>query len=137
MDVPKKREFIKLKDIERFTVKESHGYKWKMWDEQTKKMLVSDGYQEGHSKRYSFVVDGGNLELSSSQVGQMLEGVFEGGTSDVRGKTFSVRTNGKTGKEIRYWINPVFDVQPPLKKVEPPKEDEPPVEAYAKDLPFN
>ena len=101
--------FVKLKDISEFQVLDSRGYKWKNWDGE--KYVTSDTYEKGFQKKYSFVTDKGILEISTAQLGQMLEGVFEQGKSNVINKRFSVKTNGQTGKEIRYFINPVRDQQ--------------------------
>ena len=49
--------------------------------------------------------------MSQGQLGQMLEGVFKDGVADVNGRYFSVKTNGKTGMDIRYYINPVKSPQ--------------------------
>ena len=101
--------FVKLKDISEFQVLDSRGYKWKNWDGE--KYVTSDTYEKGFQKKYSFVTDIGILEISTAQLGQMLEGVFEQGKSNVINKRFYVKTNGQTGKEIRYFINPVRDQQ--------------------------
>lgn len=109
-------KFVKLSSLVGggFTVDKYNGYSFKKWD--GTKMLTAQSYVEGYKKSYSFDTDKGQLDLSSAQLGQALEGVFKDGTSTIVGRTFSVKSNGKTGMEIRYWINPA-------QREEPPKQD--------------
>ena len=102
-------DYIKLSSLvgSNFRVEEVGGYTWKMWSEESSTMLTSETYVEGYRKLYSVTTNKGLLDMSSSQVGQMLEGVVKAGKADLVGKTFAVKSNGKTGKEIRYWLNPV------------------------------
>ena len=44
--------------------------------------------------------------MSDYQFGQMLAGCFSDKGSVIVGKTFEVKSNGKDGKDIRYFINP-------------------------------
>lgn len=74
-------------------------------------MHVSDTYQEGHRKIYTLETDKGTLDVSQSQMGNLLEGVVVEGNADIIGKTYSVKSNGKTGMEIRYFINPVRELK--------------------------
>jgi hypothetical protein len=102
-------EYIKLKDLidGEFTVEKVWGFKWKKWDPEANKMLVSDEYEKDFRKIYGITTDKGSLDVSSSQFASMLEGVSEGGQADVVGKSYTVKSNGQTGMEIRYYINPV------------------------------
>lgn len=97
--------FVKLSELQQFTVKEYKGFKWKLWDNQNKKMLTSDTYQQGYRKTHQLEVDKGTLDVSSSQIGSMLESCLQNGQSNILNKTFNVKTNGKQGLEIRYYIN--------------------------------
>lgn len=101
-------KFVKLSSLVGggFTVDKYNGYSFKKWDTEQNKMLTAQSYVEGYKKSYSFDTDKGQLDLSSAQLGQALEGVFKDGTSTIVGRTFSVKSNGKTGMEIRYYINP-------------------------------
>lgn len=90
------------KDI---TVVATKGYKFKMYD--NGEWRESDTWQQGYTKKYRLELSDAMLEVSAAQLGQMLEGVFKDGVSDIRGTTFHVKSNGKEGKEIRYYINPV------------------------------
>lgn len=114
--------FVKLSDLvdNTFTVEKAGGYNFKMWDNENRKMLISDKYVQGYRKIYTFTTDKGVLDLSSSQVGALLEAVYQQGAADLNGKSFEVKSNGKTGMDIRYFFNPVkLD-----KKAEPEEEDD-------------
>lgn len=109
-------KFVKLSSLVGggFTVDKYNGYSFKKWDTEQNKMLTAQSYVEGYKKSYSFDTDKGQLDLSSAQLGQALEGVFKDGKSEIIGRTFSVKSNGKSGMEIRYYINPAQrDVEPP------------------------
>lgn len=101
-------KFVKLSSLVGggFTVDKYNGYSFKKWDTEQNKMLTAQSYVDGYKKSYSFDTDKGQLDLSSAQLGQALEGVFKDGTSTIVGRTFAVKSNGKTGMEIRYYINP-------------------------------
>lgn len=105
------KKFTKLSELvdNTFTVEKIWGYKFKLWDNELKKMLVSETYEKGYRKIYSVDTSEGSLDLSASQLGQMLESVFKNGSSELTGRTFSVKSNGKTGMDIRYYINPTKD----------------------------
>jgi len=90
-----------------FTVEKAGGFQWKRWDNESKKMLISEQYQEGFQKKYTIDTDKGRLDLGSGQLSSLLEGFYSKGVSDINGKTFSVKSNGKTGMDIRYYLNPV------------------------------
>ena len=103
------KSFTKLSSLvdDEFTVEKVWGYKWKMWDTTQNKMLVSDNWEKGYQKRWDVDTDKGKLDISQSQMGNMLEGVCHAGNAYINGCTFSVKSNGKTGMEIRYYLNPV------------------------------
>lgn len=103
--------YLKLTDGVTFTVKEAGGFQWKKWDSATSKMLTSETYQEGYSKKYTVSTDKGTLDASSDQLRQMLEGGYANGQANIIGLTYNVRTNGKTGVEVRYYINPAREVK--------------------------
>ena len=98
--------FAKLSQLSQFTVKEFKGSTWKKYDEVNKKMLVSPSYQQGYSLRFTLETEHGTLDISKSNMGELLVGVQQGGKADIVGQTYSVKTNGKTGMEIRYFLNP-------------------------------
>lgn len=101
--------FTKLKDLidQDFTIEEVQGFKYKMWSDADKRMVVSDGPKEGHRKVYQVQTDKGLMDLSTFQIGNLLECVFEDGSATLIGRTFHVKSNGKTGKEIFYFFNEV------------------------------
>ena len=111
--------------------------KWtyKKWDAVNSKMLTSEKYQEDFRKVYTVDTDQGIIDISSSQMGQMLEGVSIDGASDINRKTFKVKSNGKTGKEIRYFINPVFNSDT-VKVEHTTTEQAQPSKEIEDDLPF-
>lgn len=94
------------------TIESVQGFQWKMWDSVNNKMLVSDSWQKDYQKRYQVITDKGKIDMSQSQMANMLEGVCHAGVSDINNCTFSVKSNGKTGKEIRYWLTPIRTPKP-------------------------
>lgn len=102
-------DYVKLKDLvdRTFQVKEVKGYTFKKWDTTENRMLNSDRWMEGYSKKWQVETDKGQLDLGSGQMGTILESVHKGGKSDINGRIFQVKSNGKTGMEIRYFFNPV------------------------------
>lgn len=102
-------DFIKMSNLvnEDITIESVLGFQWKLWDNANNKMLVSDNWQKDYQKRWQVVTDKGQVDMSQSQMANMLEGVAHAGKSDIIGCTFNVKSNGKPGKEIRYWINAV------------------------------
>ena len=129
-------EFVKLGSLvnSQFTVTKAEGYVWKMYDPQQGKFLTSESWQEGYQKRYKVETDKGILELSQSQMSQLLEAVVVQGKADVNGETYNVKSNGKTGKDIRYFLNKakreeVKSIQDPEVKAKL-EAQRPPVENY-------
>lgn len=102
-------KFEKLSNLvgQEITIESVGMFQWKLWDNQNNKMLVSDSWQKDYQKRYPVTTDKGQIDMSQSQVANMLEGVSHAGKSDINGCTFNVKSNGKTGKEIRYFLNAV------------------------------
>ena len=123
-------DFAKLSDLvgDRFKVEKVWGYKWKKWDNDAKKMLVSDTWTEGYRKVYDVDTDKGKLDLGTGQIGSLLEAVFYNGAADLNGATFEVKSNGKTGMDIRYYFNVV--------KKEEVKETKEVEDVTEEDLPF-
>jgi len=115
-------DFIKMSQLvgDSFTVEKVVKYSFKMWDPVAKTMLVSDTYVADHRKVYTVETSKGILDISATQFGNMLESVSRDGRADIVHRTFSVKSNGKTGQEIRYYINPVRDA--PVAPQPVPKE---------------
>jgi hypothetical protein len=108
------KKFIKLSDMvdDTFTVEEAYGYQWKKWDAESRKMLTSERYEQGFSKIYDIVTDKGKLSLRQGQLAQMLEAGYSKGVANIIGVTFHVKSNGKSGMDIRYFINKAREQAP-------------------------
>lgn len=102
------KKFVKLSDLvgERFTIVKVGKFTYKKWDNENRKMLVSDTWVNGYNKVYQVETDKGYVDMSSSKIGEMLESVSKFGESSIVGRVFNVKSNGKTGMDIRYFINP-------------------------------
>lgn len=122
------RAFVKLKDLidSTFEVLEVPGFSYKFWDNDNRKMLVSEIYLDGYRKLYQVKTNKGQLDLGSGQLGNLLEATFYKGESNLINKTFEVTSNGKSGIDIRYYFK-VLKNQPKLEK----PVDQPPAESYS------
>lgn len=107
------KKFTKLSELvdNDFTVERAYGYQFKMWDATAKRMLVSETYEQGYRKIYSLDTDKGKLDLGSGQLSSLLEATYKNGKADINGVTFHVKSNGKTGMDIRYYFNKVRDAE--------------------------
>lgn len=105
------KSFVKLSNLvdDEFTVERVYEPKWKLWSQGESRMLVSESPQKGYRKVYGVVTDKGIIDLGAGQLGNLLEGVAYNGKADIINRTFTVKSNGKTGMEIRYWLNPKPD----------------------------
>jgi hypothetical protein len=115
------KKYIKMSDLvdKEFTVEKVWPFKWKMWDNVAKTMLTSDTYVKDHRKVYGVVTDMGTVDMSATNLGSMLEGTSKEGSANIIGKTFYLKSNGKTGIDIRYFINPVFKKEPVVENTDP------------------
>lgn len=106
-----KPKYTKLSALvgDTFTVEKAYGWQYKKWDAQSSRMLLSETYQEGFKKVYSLDTDKGKLDVGSGQLGNLLESVYKNGQANIVGRTFSVKSNGKTGMDIRYYLNATKD----------------------------
>ena len=111
-------DYTKLSALvgETFTVERVWGYKFKKWNNEEKKMEVSDHWQEGYRKIYEVDTDKGKLDLSAGQMGQILEAVVQNGLADMNLRTIEVKSNGKTGMDIRYYFNARPESKPEKKE---------------------
>lgn len=107
-------DFTKLSALvdDTFTVEEAYGYQFKKWDAEAKRMLTSEKWQEGFRKIYSLKTDKGTLDIGPGQLGSLLQEVYRKGVADINGVTFHVKSNGKTGMDIRYFFNVARDTAP-------------------------
>lgn len=107
------RKYTKLGDLvgRTFTVEKVWGYDWKMWDNTNKKMLRSDKWEKGYQKKWQVVTNHGQMDLGTGQFSSLLEATYNAkeDNSSLVGKKFEVKSNGKTGMEIRYFLNLVRD----------------------------
>lgn len=128
------KKFVKLSSLvnDTFTVKEMGGYTFKLWDNEQRKMLTSDTYVKGYRKIYTAETDKGTLDLGAGQLGNLLEAVFTKGKADLIGKTFEVKSNGKSGLDIRYFFNVKKNIEPGYEQ-EPVDVNEP---INLDDIPF-
>lgn len=103
------QNFVKLSSLvnDDFVIEKVAGYSFKKWDNEAKKMLTSDTYQEGYRKVYGVDTNKGKLDLGTGQIGSLFEAVQHAGKADLIGVRFAVKSNGKTGMDIRYYFNPV------------------------------
>jgi hypothetical protein len=127
-----KAKYTKMSDLVggQFKVTACGGYKWKKWDTESNRMVVSEKYEKGFQKRYPLETDKGLLDVSASQLGAMYEGASDLGRSNIVGRSFTVKSNGKTGMEIRYYLNPVWE-EPTINIEEPINLDD--VPGFAQD----
>lgn len=106
--MPEDTQYTSLKALtdDSFTVKSvDKDVIYKKWDDAEKKYVTSDGPEKGFSKKYVVQTDKGQLELGIQQFGSLLEATFSDGKADVNNKTFEVKSNGKTGIDVRYFLN--------------------------------
>lgn len=96
--------YIKLADKLCFTVQKVLGFKYKMWDGVG--MVIKDEWFEGSTKKWQVETEKGVLDLSNSQLSSCLITTFDAQTmtAKLQGARFEVKTNGQTGKEIRYFF---------------------------------
>lgn len=108
------KKYTKLSDLvgSTFTVEKAWGYSWKKWDAESKRMLLAEKYEEGYSKVYSLETDQGKLDVRAGQLSSLLEATYDKGSANIVGRTFQVKSNGKTGMDIRYYFNAARDTAP-------------------------
>lgn len=102
------KKFVKMSDLvgDQFTVDSVGKFVYKKWDNENRKMLISETWEQGYQKVYPVNTDKGTVDMNSGKMGEMLESVSRDGQSTIIGRTFNVKSNGKTGMEIRYFLNP-------------------------------
>lgn len=102
------KKYTKLSDLVNgdFTILKVWGFKYKSWDNATSRMISEDQWFEGSRKMYQVDTDKGKLDLSESQLGSLFVKVQRQGKSDVNNLKVIVKSNGKSGLDIRYYLNP-------------------------------
>lgn len=96
-----------------FTIQSVRGYRFKAWNNESKKMISEDSWFEGSRKIYELDTNKGKLDLSESQLGTILVKCSHGGRADVNNVRVAVKSNGKSGIDIRYYFNPLKQEKPP------------------------
>lgn len=100
------KQFKKLAEIKSFTIEKIVKAYFERWNETEGKYEKSETWQEGFTPKWLIETMDFMLPLSKDQVSQALMASFKlDGTSNIIGKSYQVKTNGKTGKEIRYFLN--------------------------------
>jgi len=109
------RQYTKLSNLvdQTFSVTDVYGYNWQSWDNAENRMVKSNEWQKGFTKKWQVNTNKGHLDLGSGQMGTLLEAIYDpkSGGSALVGQTFQVKSNGKTGMEIRYYFNPVREME--------------------------
>lgn len=102
------KKYTSLKELvnSSFTINKIWGYNFKKWDNESKRMISEDKWFEGSRKMYQVDTDKGKLDLSETQLGLLFVKVQHAGKSDVNNLTVDVKSNGKSGIDIRYYLNP-------------------------------
>jgi hypothetical protein len=111
-------KYVKLSALvdSEFTINKVNGYKYQAWDAQNNRMISEDDWFKDSKKVYAVDTDKGQLNLSESQLGTIFVKIQHAGQSDVNGCTVAVKSNGKSGIDIRYYLNP--------QKVQPSQQSE-------------
>jgi hypothetical protein len=114
-----KTQYTSLKQLvdSEFTVEKVYGYQWKKYDPESKRMIISEKWEKDYNKVYGIVSDKGTLDVSAGKLGEMLEKASKHGEANILGKTFSVKSNGKEGMDIRYYLNLVSTPSAPTTQV--------------------
>jgi len=100
------KPFKKISEIKSFTIDKIVKAYFERWNDNEKKYEKSDIWQEGFTPKWLIETPDYYLPLSKDQVSQVLMASFKlDGSSNIIGKSYLVKTNGKTGKEIRYFLN--------------------------------
>jgi len=110
------KSYVKLSELvdKDFTVLSVKGFTFKRWNNEERKMEVSDEWKEGFSKKYLVETDKGMLDMGTGQLASLLEAVFYNGVADINGQRFKVKSNGKSGMDIRYFFNRITEKNIPM-----------------------
>lgn len=97
--------YVKLSGVTEFLLEEILGTEYFAWDATINKPKRSQDWFEGAQKKYNLATDKGQMSVSQGQFSQILLAAFDGNSSDPVGKTYTVKTNGKSGLDLRYFID--------------------------------
>ena len=97
---------MKLSETKSFTLTSVYAPKFKKWNNEERKYEESTTPKSGFKKVYTCKVGEEYLDLSENQMALVLLSVFDTGTmcADLEGREITVKTNGKTGMDIRYFF---------------------------------
>lgn len=126
--------YVKLSELvdATFTPEKVWGYQYQVWNNTEKSMkrfqqwneakqyCVDNGIATGPRKTYGLETDKGKLTLSANQLASCLEAVVKDGVANLVGRTIQVKSNGQSGKDIRYF----FNAMPEEQQEETPTDDE-------------
>ena len=122
-------DFIKMSNLvgSQFIFKSILKGQFKKWDDVEKKMLTRDTWDAGYRFVITVETDKGQLDIGEGQLGMILKAFFDKDTctSNIKNGIVEVKSNGKTGMDIRYFFNnkgydtgnPEAPVQEPEKEV--------------------
>lgn len=98
-------KYAKIGSVSEFTILKPVKSYWFKWDAANKKALKSEKWEAGYTQKFDIDTDMGIISFSRDQLQQMFFAARKGLTSDINHKRFGVKTNGKQGIEVRYFLN--------------------------------
>lgn len=102
-------DFIKMSNLvgSQFVFKSILKGQFKKWDDENKTMLTRDTWDAGYRFVITVETDKGQLDIGEGQLGTMLKAFFDKDTctSNIKNGIVEVKSNGKTGQDIRYFFN--------------------------------
>lgn len=105
-------EYVRLAENLHFTVKAVRNFFFRAWDDSKGEkggyVVANEKPRDSEltwSKMWKIDTEKGELSVSNSQLASMLVAVFNAQNNPLHGKMFEVKTNNKTGKDIRYFFN--------------------------------
>jgi hypothetical protein len=78
---------------------------YRTWDAVEGKFKYSDTPKKGYQAFWKITLDNGTWSASGGQYSQILLAAESEGMSDVMDKDFNCQSNGKTGMDVRYFMN--------------------------------
>lgn len=102
-------DFVKLAELvgKEFTIEKVWPAEYILWDGTTKTMLKSKEPTKGYRKTYNLETSKGKVGMGATMVGNLMEAIQENGSANIIGRSFSLASNGQTGKDIRYFVNAI------------------------------
>jgi hypothetical protein len=103
--------WVKTSDLvdQEFHITDVGPRSYRRWDDVNSRFEFSKEPEKGFSPFWNIEIDQGTWSASPGQYGQILIAAESKGLSDVLGKTFRCKSNGKTGKDIRYFFDLVTE----------------------------